>query len=330
MIEAEHLGKTYGSFTAVRDVSFSVRPGEIVGLLGPNGAGKTSIMKILTGYHFPSRGRAVVGGRDVEEDPVGVKAAVGYLPESSPVYGDFSVEEYLGFVAAARQLEPGRRRRAVDAAIEECGLEKMRKRTISRLSKGFRQRTGLAQAILHNPAILILDEPTAGLDPNQIIEMRRLIRKMGSEKTIILSTHILQEVEALCDRILILSEGLIAASGTRDEIAARLKGGQQYTVCLKTREALGREDMENIPRVTGVESFRELAGEGDFRVYEAGLSLEAGIEGGDLLFDWAVSRGVGLRLLVKERYSLEALFSRLTGDAEEADGPAGNGEAANA
>ena len=318
MIEAEHIGKSYGSFTAVRDVSFSVRPGEIVGLLGPNGAGKTSIMKILTGYHFPSRGRAVVGGCDVEEDPVGVKAAVGYLPESSPVYGDLSVEEYLEFVAAARRISSGRR--AVDAAIEECGLEKMRKRTIARLSKGFRQRTGLAQAILHNPAILILDEPTAGLDPNQIIEVRRLIRKMGSEKTVILSTHILQEVEALCDRILILNEGLIAANGTRDEIASRLKGGQRYTLTLKTKEALGREDLEKIPHLSAVESFREAAGEEDFRIYEAGLSLDAGTEGGDILFDWAVSRGARLRSLVKERYSLETLFSRLTGEADEAGG----------
>jgi ABC-2 type transport system ATP-binding protein len=141
---------------------------------------------------------------------------------------------------------------------------------------------------------------------------------MGSEKTVILSTHILQEVEALCDRILILNEGLIAASGTRDEIASRLKGGQQYTLTMKTRGALGREDLQRIPHVSAVESFREAAGEGDFRLYEAGLSLEAGIEGGDLLFEWAVSRGVCLRSLVKERYSLEALFSRLTGETGEA------------
>ncbi|MDR1933032.1 MAG: ATP-binding cassette domain-containing protein [Spirochaetales bacterium] len=320
MIEAENLGKSYGSFTAVKDASFRVSPGEIVGLLGPNGAGKTSIMKILTGYHFPSRGRAVVGGCDVETDPVGVKAAVGYLPESSPVYGDFSVGEYLDFVAAARGIPPGSRARAVEAAISECGLEKMRKRTISKLSKGYRQRTGLAQAIIHNPAILILDEPTAGLDPNQIIEVRRLIRKMGDEKTVILSTHILQEVEALCDRILILNEGLIAASGTRDEIAARLKGGQEYALTLKTEKSLNREELAGIPRLAAVESFQELreadepARQAGFKLYEARVSLEAGAEGGDILFDWALSRGLRLRSLTKERYSLETLFSRLTGE----------------
>jgi ABC-2 type transport system ATP-binding protein len=314
MIEAENLGKSYGDFTAVRDASFSVRPGEIVGLLGPNGAGKSSIMKILTGYHFPSKGRALVGGYDVEKDPVRVKAAVGYLPESSPVYGDFSVEEYLRFVASARGIPAESGRRAVDAAIGECGLEKTRRRTISKLSKGYRQRTGLAQAIIHNPAILILDEPTAGLDPNQIIEVRRLIRKMGNEKTVILSTHILQEVEALCDRILILNEGLIAASGTRDEIAGRLKGGQQYTLTLKTEKTLSREDFSTVPHLSAVESFAEApAGAGGgFRVYEATLSLEAGVEGGDILFDWALDRGLRLRSLAKQRYSLEALFARLT------------------
>ncbi|MDR1316933.1 MAG: ATP-binding cassette domain-containing protein [Spirochaetales bacterium] len=318
MIEAENLGKSYGDFTAVKDVTFSVRPGEIVGLLGPNGAGKTSIMKILTGYHFPSRGRAVVGGYDVEKDPVRVKAAVGYLPESSPVYGEFSVEEYLGFVAAARGIAPDSRDRALAAAIRECGLEKMRRRTISKLSKGYRQRTGLAQAIIHNPAILILDEPTAGLDPNQIAEVRRLIRKMGNEKTVILSTHILQEVEALCDRILILNEGLIAAGGTRDEIAAQIKGGQQYELVIKSEKFLSREDLAGIPGLTGVGDFQPLPGEGEpsggggFKLYEARVSLEAGAEGGDVLFDWALAKGYRLRALTKQRYSLEALFARFT------------------
>jgi ABC-2 type transport system ATP-binding protein len=320
MIEAENLGKSYGDFTAVRDVSFCVRPGEIVGLLGPNGAGKTSIMKILTGYHFPTRGRAVINGRDVEKNPAEVKAAVGYLPENAPVYGDFSVEEYLVFVAEARAIPAAGRRQALDAVIGECGLEKMRRRTISKLSKGYRQRTGLAQAIIHNPPILILDEPTAGLDPNQILEVRRLIRKLGNEKTVILSTHILQEVEALCDRILILNDGLIAASGTRDEIAGRLKGGQQYALTIKSEKPLIREDLAGIPGLAALEDFQELGGAGEsagqsgFNLYEARVSLEAGREGGDILFDWALARGLRLRSLTKQRYSLEALFSRLTGE----------------
>ena len=225
MIEVENLFKNYGNIEAVRDVSFSVGRGQVLGFLGPNGAGKTTIMKILTGYHFPTRGQAKIDGVSVEEEPWETKKRIGYLPEGNPLYGDLSPEEYLSFIASARLIPKGERKKAVDAAIAACGLGEHRSRRIGSLSKGYRQRTALAQAIIHDPDILILDEPTSGLDPNQIIEIRSLIREMGKSKTVILSTHIMQEVEALCTRVLILNEGQIAAQGTPAEIAGTIKGG---------------------------------------------------------------------------------------------------------
>ena len=310
MIEAKNLGKSYGSFAAVRDASFSARPGEILGLLGPNGAGKTTIMKILTGYHFPSRGSAIVGGFDVTEDPVAVKTQVGYLPENAPVYGEFTVAEYLDFVSGARRVPEKGRREAVERAVEACGLRKVIHRGIDTLSKGFRQRVGLAQAILHDPPVLILDEPTAGLDPNQILEIRRLIGDLGAEKTVILSTHILQEVEALCDRIVILNEGLVAAEGTREEIAARLKGDERYRVGITAGPPVTRESLLEARGVTAVESLDTVPGGG----WEARVVFPPGAGGGEALFDWAVKTGHRLSAIERERRSLEDLFSRLTGE----------------
>jgi len=223
MIEVKNLSKKYGDFEAVRDVSFSVGRAEVLGFLGPNGAGKTTIVKTLTGYHYPSDGQVKIDGICVEEDPVAIKTRIGYLPESVPLYGDMTPEEYLYFAASARLLPKGERRSAVDRAIDACGLEgAAKKQRIESLSKGYKQRAGLAQAIIHDPPILILDEPTSGLDPNQIIEMRTLIRELGKRKTVILSTHILSEVEAVCSRLIILNKGRIAAQGTPEEIALSL------------------------------------------------------------------------------------------------------------
>ncbi|MDR0291172.1 MAG: ATP-binding cassette domain-containing protein, partial [Treponema sp.] len=219
MIEVRNLTKNYGKVEAVRNVSFSVDSDQVLGFLGPNGAGKTTIMKILTGYHFPSGGTALVDGIQVDEDPVEVKKRIGYLPENVPLYGDLTVDEYLAFVAEARLIPASGRNKAIDSCLEACGLSAYRGRKIETLSKGYRQRTGLAQAILHDPAILILDEPTNGLDPNQIIEIRSLIKELGRRKTVILSSHILQEIEAICSQIMIINEGKIAAQGTPEEIA---------------------------------------------------------------------------------------------------------------
>jgi ABC-2 type transport system ATP-binding protein len=227
VIEARELSKSYGGVEAVRSVTFSAETGSVLGLLGPNGAGKTTIMKILTGYHFPSSGIALVDGVDVTEDPLGIKRRVGYLPESVPLYQDMTPSEYLDFAADARGLEGPARVHAKARAVEACGLGPVYARPVEQLSKGYRQRLGLAQAILHDPPILILDEPTTGLDPNQIIEIRSLIRELGTQKTVILSTHILQEVEAICSSVVILNEGRIVAQGEPGEIGEALKGEER-------------------------------------------------------------------------------------------------------
>ncbi|MCL2094322.1 MAG: ABC transporter ATP-binding protein [Treponema sp.] len=222
MIDVRNLYKNYGPIEAVKGVSFTLGPAEILGFLGPNGAGKTSIMKILTGYHYPSSGEVVINGLPLMEAPREIKRQIGYLSELNPLYGDLNSLEYLAFVAAAREIPRPSRGPAIKRALELCGIEDMSRRRIDKLSKGYKQRLGLAQAILHDPAILILDEPTSGLDPLQIIEIRKLIKQLGEHKTLILSTHILSEVEAVASRILILHRGRIAAQGTKEEIAATL------------------------------------------------------------------------------------------------------------
>lgn len=309
MIEVRNLSKAYGRVAAVRGVSFQVSTGEIVGLLGPNGAGKTTIMKVLTGYHFPSDGTATIDGFDVIEDPIAVKTRIGYLPENAPVYGDLTVAEYLEFVAEARGIYGAQREQATARAIERCGLDKEVYRPIDQLSKGYRQRAGLAQAILHDPPILILDEPTTGLDPNQIMEIRRLIRELGKEKTVILSSHILQEVEAVCDRSLILNDGVIVASGTTEQIGQELTGTATVTMEFSAA-ADPAVALDELAELGSVVEHREI---GQWRHVK--LALAAGTDSSDL-FSWAVRSGVTLRALVPERVSLEDIFIRLTGGAE--------------
>jgi len=332
MIEVKNLGKKYGSFEAVKDVSFSVGGAEVLGFLGPNGAGKTTIMKVLTGYHFPSHGQVKIDGISLEEDPVSVKNRIGYLPESVPLYGDMSPEEYLYFAASARLLPKVEQRMAVDKAIAACGLEEARMQRIENLSKGFRQRIGLAQAIVHDPPILILDEPTSGLDPNQIIEIRALIRELGKRKTVILCTHILQEVEAVCSRVLILNEGRIAAQGTPEEIAGTLKTsvGSQETWELYIKGAKAGELPERLNRL-GREA-REIKIETldngvirlGFVINSGGNSSEnvfRGIDGaaysldGEPIFDWAVSSGFKILGMSRKKLSLEDIFVKLTRDS---------------
>jgi len=315
MIDATHLTKNYGPVQAVREATFSVDTGEIVGLLGPNGAGKTTIMKILTGYHYPSSGSAIINGMDVTVDPVGVKRSIGYLPENAPIYEDLTVGEYLDFIADARMLDGEKRTRATGRALELCGLETHVMRPISELSKGYRQRVGLAQAIIHDPQILILDEPTTGLDPNQIQEIRNLIRDLGSDKTVILSTHILQEVEAVCDRVLILNDGTIAASGTTEQIGRELKGETVFTVSLAERQlpSAARRGLAAVGECVA-ETPRE----------ESGLDLRIAMaegRGGADLFRWAVEQKLTIGALIPERYSLEDIFARLTGQGAGSEGP---------
>jgi ABC-2 type transport system ATP-binding protein len=222
MIEAASLVKRYGAFEAVKGVSFRIEAGQIAGLLGPNGAGKTSLMRVLTCYHFPDGGWARVDGHDVATEPQEVRRAIGYLPENAPAYPDMKVREYLGFLARVRELGRENARQRLEWVVETCGLSPVYARQIRRLSRGYRQRVGLAQAMLHDPAVLVLDEPTSGLDPNQIVEIRDLIRSLGERKTVLLSTHILQEVEAVCGRVLIMNAGRLAAQGTVEEIGRGL------------------------------------------------------------------------------------------------------------
>lgn len=215
-IQVEHLSKLYKQQKAIDDLNFNINSGEIVGFLGPNGAGKTTTMKILTGYIPPSSGKAFVNGLDVEENAIEVRKLIGYLPEHNPLYTDMYVKEYLEFVASIYKLT--NRKQRVDDMIELTGLTLERHKKIGQLSKGYRQRVGLAQAIIHNPKVLILDEPTSGLDPNQIAEIRNLITNIGKEKTVLLSTHIMQEVEAMCTRVMIINKGVIVANGQPSEL----------------------------------------------------------------------------------------------------------------
>jgi ABC-2 type transport system ATP-binding protein len=315
MIVVEELTKRYGRFEAVRDVSFEVGREQVLGFLGPNGAGKTTIMKILTGFHFPSAGRALVEGISVEENPVEVKKRIGYLPENVPLYGDLTVLEYLSFIADARLIPREERSRSIGAAMDTCGLAQVRSKRIETLSKGYKQRLGLAQAIIHDPPILILDEPSSGLDPNQIIEIRALIKELGKRKTVILSTHILQEVEAVCSQVLILNEGRIAAQGRPEEIAGTIKGNDTWVVILKGADLPGIE-----AKLGGLDAELKPGGLEDLGDGRVSLNCsfrgggEEGEDGGERIFDWAVSAGLKILEMNRKRLSLEDIFVKLTNE----------------
>ena len=231
-IEVEHLTKTYGDVPAIQDLSFRVEPGEILGFLGPNGAGKTTSMRILTGYLPATSGTARVAGFDVSTQSMAVRQRIGYLPETPPLYIDMSVRGYLNFVAEIKGVPAGERAAKVDRAIERCNLEEKRHTFIRKLSKGFKQRVGIAQAIVHEPPAIVLDEPTVGLDPKQIIDVRNLIKSLAGDHTIVLSTHILPEVSMTCDRVAIVNRGRIAATGTPAELNEQLQGKQHLQLTL--------------------------------------------------------------------------------------------------
>ncbi|MDL2229424.1 ATP-binding cassette domain-containing protein [Treponema sp. OttesenSCG-928-L16] len=313
MIEVKGLSKSYGPVEAVKKVSFSVGKDQVLGFLGPNGAGKTTIMKILTGYHFPSGGSALVDGISVEDDPVEIKKRIGYLPEHVPLYGDLTPLEFLRFAAESRLLPKAETERQLKYTLEICGLEQMKHRRIEHLSKGYKQRLGLAQAIIHDPPILILDEPTSGLDPNQIIEIRGLIKELGRRKTVILSTHILQEVEAVCSQVLILNDGMIAAQGKPEEIAGTLKGGDSWDLVLKgdSPEGIAKRLIRLGCTPGNIRSLED--GTAALSLYAGGT---AGIPEGETLFDWAVQEGLKILSMNRKRLSLEDIFVRLTSEEE--------------
>jgi ABC-2 type transport system ATP-binding protein len=309
MIQVEGLSKNYGLTKAVDGVSFNVRKGEILGFLGPNGAGKSTTMKILTCSVAPTRGQAKVAGFDVFDQSYQARQRIGYLPEDTPLYRDMTVREFLCFVADVRGMAAGDRDRRIKEIGGRCGLADVAGKLIGELSKGYRQRVGLAQAMLHNPDVVILDEPTSGLDPNQIAEIRALIKEIGQEKTVILSTHILPEVQATCSRIVIINQGKIVADGTPDELRLRAQGGR-YRVVVESNGVPYESIKERLGRLTGVVRLDALADEDGAH----GFSIDA--EGSEdlrkTLFRTAVDNRWTLLELARESASLEDVFRTLT------------------
>jgi ABC-2 type transport system ATP-binding protein len=312
VVEVEELRRTYGAFEALKGVSFRIEAGEIVGLLGPNGAGKSTTMKILTGYLAPTAGRAAVCGLDVLEDPIEVKRSIGYLPESAPIYGEMTVRAYLTFVGRVFHLGAAELARAIEKSAEECGITDRLGQRIGTLSRGYRQRVGIAQALLHAPLLLILDEPTNGLDPNQIIEIRGLIRKIGQTRTVILSTHILSEVQVTCDRVLIVHQGRLVADGPTAEVMGA-NAGQQVFVSLADGKVRVPEDqlVTQLCTIPGV-ARAQLANPGADR---ARFVLQCERDVREDVFRWAVAGGHVLVELSSQQSNLEEVFRRLTLDA---------------
>jgi ABC-2 type transport system ATP-binding protein len=255
MIKTEHLSKRYGALTAVDDLSFEVRPGEVLGFLGPNGAGKTTTMRMLTGFIAPTSGRATIYGHDVESDPIAAKSCIGYLPEGAPAYGEMTARGFLEFVADLRGLRGAVRRARLDTVIERLQLGPVLQQSIETLSKGFRRRVGLALAIVHDPAVLILDEPTDGLDPNQKHEVRTLIGEMSRDKIIVISTHILEEVDAVCTRAMVIARGRLVADDTPAGLAARSRYHNAVSLQLQRPDQLAaaRQAVTGMPQVAAVE-----------------------------------------------------------------------------
>jgi len=325
VIEVQHLSKRYGPVTAVDDISFRVERGEILGFLGPNGAGKTTTMRILTGYMPATAGKAVVAGFDVFDQPIEAKKRTGYLPETPPLYPDMTVVEYLTFVAKIKGVTAADRRLRVKRIMDRTHVAEMANRQCSKLSKGYRQRVGLAQALIHNPDVLILDEPTAGLDPLQIKETRQLIKQLAGDHTIILSTHILPEVEQTCQRVVIINKGRVSAVDTPDNLKSRLRGSETMYVQVDTA---GADITQSLGRVAGVTRVAEADRRNGLVGYE--VESESGRDIRRELARTIVSSGWGLTELRPMRMSLEEIFLSLTTDEAAAAATSAEGEAANA
>lgn len=320
MIEAQNLTRRYGDFTAVDGISLSVQEGEILGMLGPNGAGKTTTIRMITGFLPPTEGQVTVAGKDLFDSPREARRQVGYLPENVALYTEMRVSEYLTYRARLEGLSRAETRAALPVALERCLLTDVRNQIIGTLSKGYRQRVGLATAILHNPRVLVLDEPTVGLDPKQIIAIRELIRELGREHTLLLSTHILPEVELLCQRVVIIDRGKIVAEGTPASLREGWTGNPGLRVALKGAPAEAAETLALIPGVVGV---RPGAEDGFWA-----LECERGADPREEVFRAAVERGWVLLELARERgATLEDIFVRLTThDAAADDGGQGGQE----
>ncbi|RME98509.1 MAG: gliding motility-associated ABC transporter ATP-binding subunit GldA [Bacteroidetes bacterium] len=298
-VDVSHLTKIYGTQRAVDDVSFTAHPGQILGFLGPNGAGKSTTMKIITGYLNPSEGQVRVCGLDVTKDTLAAQRQIGYLPEHNPLYKDMYVREYLTFVG--RLYGVANLRQRVAQLVELTGLEQEQSKLIGALSKGYRQRVGLAQAMIHDPEVLILDEPTSGLDPNQLAEIRRLIKTLGEEKTVIFSTHIMQEVQALCDQVIIINRGRLVANDPIDRLQARLQGETVVTVAFA--QHIREELLQALPGLRSIER------QGTYR-WRLTTGSEADIR--EALFRIAVQEDAPLLELHRDELSIEEVFRQLT------------------
>jgi ABC-2 type transport system ATP-binding protein len=319
MIHVDRLTKAYGqSRAAVDGLSFDVRAGEVLGFLGPNGAGKTTTMRILTSFLAPTDGSAEIAGFDVYEHSLEVRRRLGYLPEDTPLYKDMSVLEYLEFICDVRSLPLNGRRSRLRRVVEQCGIGDRLGALIGELSKGFRQRVGLAQAILHEPEVLILDEPTSGLDPNQIVEIRSVIKQIGQEKTVIFSTHILQEVQATCSRVIIISDGKLVADGTPDELSHGSTGADSILVEIGGVRGNDSEPLALLRRIDGIENIQAILnndwslGERP-RAAQFRITAKSGVDPrGDIARVIATAEGMDLLQMTPERASLEEVFRKLT------------------
>jgi gliding motility-associated transport system ATP-binding protein len=308
VIEVQHLTKRYGPTTAVDDVSFRVEKGEVLGFLGPNGAGKTTTMRVLTGYMPPTDGKAIVAGYDIFDQPIEAKRRIGYLPETPPLYPEMTVRDYLTFVAKIKAVPKRGRAARVNEVMERTRVADMANRHCGKLSKGYRQRVGLAQSLLNNPEVLILDEPTAGLDPKQIIDTRRLIKELGGDHTIILSTHILPEVSQTCQRVVIINKGRVVAVDTPDNLTSRLRGSE--TMLLQVDAPPGDDVRHALEIVPGVTNVAVAESRGTTRSYE--VNSETGRDVRRQLASVVVGNGWGLLELRPLRMSLEEIFLHLT------------------
>jgi len=307
MISVLNLTKNYGETVAVKDISFEVQSGEILGFLGPNGAGKTTTMKILTCFMPPTAGTVTVDGLDVTEESLEVRKKIGYLPEQNPLYHDMYVLDYLRFVADLRGIPADKQSARIKKMVDVTGLKPVISRPIGELSKGFRQRVGLAQAMIHDPQILIMDEPTSGLDPNQIVEIRHLIQELGKEKTVILSTHILSEVQATCNRAIIIDQGKIVADGALQDLQAAFRGLEKTTLELKAPQ---NGCAEKLRAISYVKNVKELPSSGELKRFQ--IEAEKGHDLREQIFDLIVREGWKLLELHREVTTLEDVFRQLT------------------
>ena len=311
MVEVKNLTKYYGNYLAIEDVSFEVKRGEIVGFLGPNGAGKTTTMRIITGFLPPSSGTAAVAGYDLVDKSQQARSHIGYLPETVPLYTDMTVEGYLAFMGTIRGMKANRIKTRIREVIDSCRLGDYQRSHIGKLSKGFRQRVGIAQAVLHEPDVLILDEPTIGIDPIQVVETRQLIKDLSGSHTVILSTHILPEVSMLCSRVLIIHEGLIVAEDTPKELGNKLQGVERLEVEIQGPRV---EVMESLEKIRGVVDVTCSTDNGDHNIYK--IQARRGLDLRPTVSRTVISSGWSLLNLQMVTMSLEEIFLKLTTDEE--------------